>query len=100
MFDRSSRYAGLPRLRFENAEGQQIAYVGRRLLPIPRRSDIASVVTVEPGERLDAVASRSLGVATLAWRLADYNPTLDPLALCTPGEKLDVPTPFAGGNAP
>jgi hypothetical protein len=96
VFDPSSRYAPLPRLRYDDGDGREIAYVGRRILPIPSASP-ASVVTVGPGERLDNVANRVLGVPTLFWRLADQNPTLHPLELASPGAKLEVPSPFAGG---
>jgi hypothetical protein len=87
MFDPDSRYAGRPVKTHVDAEGREIAYVARRL--IPRGVPAAAETRVEPGDRLDLIAERAYGDARLSWRVMDANPDPEPLTLAdTPGRRL------------
>ena len=89
MFDRSSRYFGLPTLTFQRPDGVEIQYVSRRLprplLPTHER------VAVPQGSRLDNLANTYLSNPLLFWRLADQNEAVDPFALEESGRTIAVP---------
>ncbi|HEY8019465.1 MAG TPA: hypothetical protein VIH93_00095 [Thermoanaerobaculia bacterium] len=80
MFTKTSRYYAIPDRAWCDPNGRRVAYKGIRL--IARRQRPASAVTVvDPNERLDLVAARTLGRAELAWKLCDANQALDPFDL-------------------
>lgn len=97
MFTKSSRYHKLPQRTWRAKDGDEVVYVGRRLVPrVPKPSDRYTVI--EPGERLDLVAARALGQPELFWRLCDDNGILDPFdpfesreAAQVRGRRLRVP---------
>ncbi len=90
MFDKDSRYAKLPVKVFTDAAGRQIPYVARRIISPPRPP--VAQARVQPGDRLDLIAHRAVGVADQFWRIADANPTPDELTSLTapPGRKLNL----------
>jgi len=77
MFTKSSRYYPLRHRTWRAPDGHEVVYVERRLVPrVPPPTDRHTVI--EPGERLDLVASRTLGRGELFWKLCDANGILDP----------------------
>jgi hypothetical protein len=80
----SGRYDSSAKLVYTTPDGARIPFLAPRILP--RGETVASGATtaVESAEvhRLDLVAYRTLRNAELAWRIADANDAMDPLALC------------------
>jgi hypothetical protein len=83
MFDRNSRYYGLPTLTLTltatspDGEPRDVRYVSRRFIP----RDPGPVIvehSVSQGERLDNITARYLGDPTQFWRVCDSNNILDP----------------------
>lgn len=92
MIDRESRYARSPVLRLTDAEGREIAYLDRRIIPDAPR--VAARIAVADGDRLDLVAHRAYGDARQSWRVMDANPDPEPLRLAdTPGRRLNLTQP-------
>lgn len=91
MFDSNSRYYSLPTLKLTMPDGRQVAYVGRRFLPVvPSGSPIAEH-TVKQGERLDNITALYLGDAQLFWQLCDVNIIMHPQELTAePGSKIRI----------
>lgn len=97
MFDKSSRYQGLRRRVWRGADGREVVYVERRLVPrTPPPSDRLELLA--PGERIDLLAARTLGRPELFWKLCDANGILDPFdpfesagAAPVAGRRLRVP---------
>jgi len=94
MFAANSRYVGLPVLTLTRADGTQLLYVARRLLPDPDTlSQIGSYV-VRPADRLDRIAATVFGDPQQAWRIADAARVLDPDELTRiPGRTLRITLP-------
>ena len=95
MFDpTNSRYAKLENRVHTAADGTEVPYVERRLLPDPEEVPLLAEAVVADGERLDQIAGRTLGDSTQWWRVADASRAMDPEELVEePGEKLRVPVP-------
>lgn len=94
MADAKSRYSRTGQLVFVAADGRSIPYLARRILPpssaIPRQG----TTTVGPRDRLDLIATRTLGAPLAWWRIADANIAMDSSVLCEhPGRLLAVPAP-------
>lgn len=95
MTDPASRYAKSRILRLIDAEGREIAYLDRRLIPDNPR--IAARIAVQDGDRLDLIAHRAYGDARQSWRIMDANPSSEPLSLAdTPGQRLNLTQPGEG----
>lgn len=94
MFALNSRYYGLPVLSWTRADGTQLQYVARRLLPDPDTlSQIGSYI-VGPADRLDRIAAAQFGDPQQAWRIADAARVLDPDELTQiPGRTLRITLP-------
>lgn len=76
-------------------DGSPIVYLSRRLLPLPEQIAMQSTYVVQPGDRIDLVATRLLGDPLLYWLIADANGATDPTQLCAvPGRLLRVPAPL------
>lgn len=99
MIDPTSRYYALSQtpLTWTDSLGREIRYVPRRFLSPVAVFEILAEVVVESGDRLDLIATRTLGAADAWWRIADANETLDPAAL-TP-DPIDVWRSSAGAGA-
>jgi hypothetical protein len=101
MFDHTSRYEPIETATLSLPDGRVVAYKRRRFLP--QRGDATPVaqVAVAQGDRLDAIAARSLGDPEQYWRICDVNGALDPTELTEePGRVLDIalPSPQPGGS--
>lgn len=96
-YPRSSRYAGVEIGVHRAADGSEVKYAKRRLLPTLTDTDQDTVPhTVSAGERADQLGQRYFGESGQWWQIADVNPVLDPRELTDePGE--DIAVPLAGG---
>lgn len=93
MFDTHSRYAKLDTAQLTDAEGRVITYVRRRFLPPGDTLSLLVEVTVDDADRLDLVASRTLGSSEAWWWVADANDAMNPPDLLEVGQRLRVPIP-------
>jgi hypothetical protein len=96
MIDPTSRYAALAQtpLVFTDPQGREIRYVPRRFLLPVDAYEVLAEVRVQGNDRLDLVATRTLGSADAWWRVADANEALDPAELTAqPGVPVRVPVP-------
>ncbi|WP_069814584.1 LysM peptidoglycan-binding domain-containing protein [Streptomyces sp. TP-A0874] len=103
-YPRSSRYHEAEIGVHRTADGGEVRYTKRRLLPpLPEESDTGTTChTVSSGERPDHLAQRYFGDPGQWWRIADANPVLDPRELTDgPGQEVDIPLPgaFPAGTA-
>src|SRR5206468_519386 len=93
MFDPSSRYVKLDTATLVQPDGSVIVYVRRRFIPPADTHVELARVDVNPGERFDLLAARTLGDPLHFWRLCDANDVADPAELETPGLQVIVPLP-------
>ncbi|MEU4131157.1 LysM peptidoglycan-binding domain-containing protein [Streptomyces wuyuanensis] len=95
-YPRSSRYHDAQIGVHRTADGREVRYTRRRLLP-PLPEDPGEQTaphTVGSGERPDQLAQRHLGDPSQWWRIADANPVLDPDELTAePGRVIAIPLP-------
>jgi len=90
----TSRYYGLPVQELELPDGTKIAWLGRRLVPLPDRFAQIGEHIVAQGERPDHVAARHLGDAEQFWRLCDANGVLSPGELTAQaGQRIRITLP-------
>lgn len=94
MFGPNSRYFGLETRKRTLANGDEVVFVGRRLVPAPEQFDLLAEHVVSHGERLDHIAFERFGDAELFWRLCDANRALRPGELTEePGRRLRITLP-------
>lgn len=103
-YPRTSRYYDVGVAVHTAADGTEIRYTRRRLLPRlgANTGDAGEPTThtVSKGERPDLLGQRYLGNPEQWWRIADANPALDPRELTDePGRKISVADPagYPGG---
>jgi hypothetical protein len=94
--NRSSRYYGAPVETLLNADGVEVAYLSRRILPQPEiYTSLLDYVVVE-GDRLDNLAARFLGDPLLFWMICDANAATDPDELIAQvGRTIKIPVAAA-----
>lgn len=93
------RYAGAEERVHRRADGSTVRYLPTRLIPYDSPAATGATVEVAPGEehRPDLLAFRALKNPLLAYRIADVNGALDPIALCDrAGRILRLPAPDFG----
>lgn len=96
MFDPTSRYFQLKNLTYTGPDGRVIVYKERRFLPQGKTQPLLVEITVQPSDRMDLIAARTLGQGELFWRVCDANDAMDPFALTVQaGRKLRVAIPQA-----
>lgn len=94
MFEQNSRYAAIETTTMTLADGRVVAYKRRRILPQGDSLPLLAEVTVAQAERLDLIASRTLGDGEQFWRIADANNAMNPLDLTDEvGRVLRIPLP-------
>jgi hypothetical protein len=91
VFEQDSRYYHIEDLTFEDADGNEIVYKARRLIPQPETVHSAVGATVSKGQRLDQISYVTLGRANLYWRIGDANPSFSLHELEEPGTSLRIP---------
>jgi nucleoid-associated protein YgaU len=93
LFSPTSRYYGIAVQTIESG-GRTTAYIARRFLPQPDKFQLIQEYTVRDGDRLDNIAGRALGDATLFWRLCDANNAMKPEELtAVAGSKIKITMP-------
>jgi hypothetical protein len=93
MFDSTSRYASIEDATIELPDGRTATYKRRRFLPHARELQPLGEETVQPGDRIDLVANRTIGDPEQFWRVCDANDAVDPEALIEPGRRLTISGP-------
>ncbi|MEU9112628.1 hypothetical protein AB0D04_12705 [Streptomyces sp. NPDC048483] len=96
-YPRSSRYHDAEIGVHRKADGTEVRYAKRRLLPaLDDAAEETVPHTVSAGERVDQLGQRYFGDPGQWWQIADVNPVLDPRELTDePGEEIGIP--LAGG---
>lgn len=74
----SSRYYGFAVEYFTRADGTQVAYLQRRIIPQPSIYTSTQNYVVVSGDRLDNLAAKYLGDPLLFWMICDANGATDP----------------------
>ncbi|MET8677339.1 hypothetical protein ABZW18_07065 [Streptomyces sp. NPDC004647] len=104
-YPRTSRYHDAEIGVHRSADGTEVRYTKRRLLP-PLGDGLTDEDTaphiVNSGERPDHLAQRYFGDPTQWWQIADANPVLDPHELTDePGQEIEIPLPggFPGSGS-
>ena len=94
MFEQTSRYAVIETATYTMPDGREVAYKRRRILPQGEALPLLAEVTVAQSDRLDLIASRTLGDSEQFWRVADANDAMHPLDLTeVVGRVLRIPLP-------
>ena len=81
MFAINSRYYRTQTARLALADGTEVAYLRRRLIPQPERFAQVGEHVITEGDRLDLVANEHIGDPEQFWRVADANVALRPEGL-------------------
>lgn len=92
MFTVSSRYHLVDTAKWRDINDQEIIFLRRRFIPLPKESLIEVEHVVTQDERLDHIAAKYLGDAEQFWRLCDANNAMRPDELTnTIGRRLRIP---------
>jgi len=88
----SSRYYGFAVKTFTRADGLQVAYLQRRIIPQPGIYVALQDYVVVDGDRLDNLAAQYLGDPILCWMICDANGATDPDELTAQvGRTIKIP---------
>jgi hypothetical protein len=87
------RYDGVARATITMADGRQVAYLRRRLLPQPAALGPVRLYVTGQADRVELIAARELGDPLRSWLLADANAVMRPSELSEPGRTVRVPRP-------
>ena len=98
MFDHTSRYFNIETVTLTPVGGQPVSHLRRRFLPQGGELPPLAQIAVQPGDRLDLIANRTLGDPLAFWRICDANNAMDPLKMLEdaagdPARRLMVPMP-------
>jgi nucleoid-associated protein YgaU len=78
MFESKSRYAEIENTTLTTEKGRVILYKRRRFLPQRDEMSVLQEVAVVAGDRLDLIASRTLGDPEQYWLICDANNAMYP----------------------
>ncbi|MDQ1030579.1 hypothetical protein QF035_008161 [Streptomyces umbrinus] len=96
-YPRTSRYHDAEIGIHRQADGTEVRYTKRRLLPpLAETEDEGQSHTVSSGERPDLLGQRYFGDPAQWWQIADANPVLDPRELTDEAGNV-IEVPLAGG---
>lgn len=91
MFERGSRYEGVPDRETVLPDGRRVAHMALRIVPAPEGR---LPLPVRPDDRFDTLAHRAYGDPQQFWRLCDAARVLRPEEIAAaPGRVLRVPVP-------
>jgi hypothetical protein len=95
----SSRYRSIETRRTTLTSGEEVQFLGRRILPDPARLQPVARHRAVAGDRLDQVAAAAWGDPMLYWRIADAAGDEDwHGSTRPPGRLLMIPQPLSGGG--
>ena len=77
LFPSTSRYHGMPIKKWKRPDGKEVAYLGRRIVPMQEQFETLQEYRIQAGDRIDNVAFQFLGDPEQFWRLCDANNELD-----------------------
>jgi hypothetical protein len=80
-FPPNSRYLASPTKVYTAADGSQIVYLARRIVPQPEAFALLHTRVVAQGDRIDNIAAAELGDPEQYWRICDANRAIFPAAL-------------------
>lgn len=90
----NSRYRNVPERRTTLPSGDEVAFIGRRVIPDLDRFKPLDRHRVVEGDRIDQVSAGAYGDPLLGWRIVDASGEWDMFAACRPvGRMLIVPLP-------
>jgi hypothetical protein len=94
MLPPTSRYASVGTTTLTTAGHTTVVYLERRFVPQPDSLSQAGTYTVKPGDRLDLIASATVGDPSQWWQVADANRAMWPEDLtATAGTVLRITLP-------
>jgi hypothetical protein len=94
MFPPTSRYNNIETAKLVTADGREVIYLRRRLLPHLRTMVVLAEHTVAEGDRLDNITAQYLGDPEQFWLLGDANHEMRPDDLTTEvGRPVRIPLP-------
>jgi nucleoid-associated protein YgaU len=92
----TSRYYAAPVEMVTGADGIQVAYLQRRIIPQPEIYTATVNYVIVDGDRLDTLAARFLGDPLLFWMICDANGADDPDELTAQaGSTVQIPVASA-----
>ena len=93
-FGPTSRYASIEITKLVRADGIEVPYLKRRIIPQPETFETVQEHRVVEGDRPDNVSAEAFGDPELYWRLCDANVVIHPDELtATPGKRIRVTLP-------
>jgi nucleoid-associated protein YgaU len=88
----NSRYYGFAVEFFTRADGVQVAYLQRRIIPQPSIYTTLQNYVIVDGDRLDNLSAKFLGDPLLYWMICDANGATDPDELTAQaGSTIQIP---------
>lgn len=92
MFESDSRYDEIEEATLERPDGREVVYKRRRLIARQRTTIFRGRVSVKKDERVDHIATRTLGDPGQYWRILDANAVMNPADIDEgSGQMLDIP---------
>ncbi|WP_298734397.1 hypothetical protein [uncultured Chitinophaga sp.] len=93
-FPVTSRYYRTGTATIEEANGRNIIYLRRRMVPAADRFVLLQEYVVREGDRLDNIAATQIGNPEQFWQIADANNAIKPEALTDDiGARLRITQP-------
>lgn len=90
----TSRYYPVGTATFQKPDGTNVAYLRRRIIPPPESLELMQIYVVKEGDRLDNIATATIGDPEQFWQIADANVTIAPEELTdNPGSLLRITQP-------
>ena len=97
MFEHTSRYYHIEDRVYHSAEGHEVVYKARRLIPKDQAGPIINEIATVSGERPDLLANRAMQQPELFWRLCDSDEVMNPFELTArTGRRVRVRMPMPG----
>ena len=94
LFSPTSRYYNIETATLETADGKEIVYLKRRVVPAPDRFTLLQEHAVVEGDRLDNITAVYLGDPLQFWRICDANNAMNPPDLTAEiGHRLRITLP-------
>lgn len=88
----NSRYYGSAVVQLTLADGTQVAYLARRIIPQASVYAQTQNYPVATGDRIDNLAARYVGDPILSWMIADANAAFEPGDLTAEaGKRIAIP---------